>query len=176
MIAYVTLRSPSNEDGGIEYALDVRSARYSGAFDQNQVSIYDAYFGFRSKSGFGLRLGQMWINDLGALGSFGGALLEYRAKRPSALGRLRLGLFGGGEPDPFKVSYAQGVRKAGGYIALDGDLGRRHVLGFVTIRNHNLTEREVATLLNFLPIGRKFFLYQIAEYDLKGPAGTGKAA
>ncbi|TAM56193.1 MAG: hypothetical protein EPN53_02040 [Acidobacteria bacterium] len=174
LIAYLTLRSPGNDDGGLEYGLDVRSARYSGVFDQNQVSIYDAYFGFRSKSGFGFRLGQMWLNDLGALGSFGGALLEYRAKRPSALGRLRLGLFGGGEPDLFKVSYAQGVRKAGGYVALDGDLGRRHVLGFVTVRNHNLTEREVVTLLNFLPIGRTFFLYQTSEYDIKGPGGTGK--
>jgi len=175
IIGYFTLHSPSNDDGGIEYAIDVRSANYSGAFQQSQVSVYDAYVGYRTQGGFGLRLGEMWLNDLGALGALGGALFEYRSPHESALGRLRVGLFGGMEPSAFKAGFVNGVRKGGAYVALDGDLGRRDVLGFVTIRNQNLTERQVATMLNFIPIGRKFFIYQAAEYDLQGPAGTGKS-
>jgi len=175
VIGNLTLRSATNDDGGLEYAFDARGTNYSGAFQQQQVSIYDAYVGFRSAGGgFGLRLGQMWLNDLGALGSVGGALAEYRARERSAAGRFRLGLFAGMEPDPFNAKFVSGVRKSGGYVALDGDLGRRHVLGFVTIRNQGLTEREVATLLNFLPVGRRFFMYQTAEYDLKGPGGSEK--
>ncbi len=176
VISNLTLQSASNDQGGFEYAVDVRGANYSGAFQQNQVSIYNAYIGVRSAGGgFGLRLGQMWINDLGALGAVGGALAEYKAQQPSPLGRFRLGLFAGLEPDPFNAAFATGVRKSGGYVAFDGDLGRRHVLGYVTIRNNGMEERRVATMLNFIPVGRQFFLYQAAEYDLKGPAGTGKA-
>ncbi len=175
IIGYFTLHSPSNDNGGIEYAIDVRSADYSGAFQQRQTSVYDAYVGYRTQGGFGVRLGEMWLNDLGALGALGGALFEYRAPQESALGRLRVGLFGGMEPSAFTTGFVSGVRKGGAYVALDGDLGRRDVLGFVTIRNQNLTERQVATMLNFIPIGRKFFIYQVAEYDLQGPAGTGKS-
>lgn len=175
IIANLTLQSAGNDDGGFEYALDVRGANYSGGFTQRQVSIYNAYVGFRSAGGqFGLRVGQMWLNDLGALGSVAGAQFEYRARQTSAAGRFRFGLFAGGEPDPFQAKLVNGVRKAGGYVALDGDLGRRHVLGFVTIKNQGLTEREVVTLLNFIPVGRRFFMYQAAEYDLKGPGGTDK--
>ncbi len=174
LIGNLTLQSAGNDDGGFEYALDVRGSNYSGSFSQQQTSIYNAFAGVRSAGGtLGLRLGQMWINDLGALGAVGGTLLEDRA-RPSALGRFRLDLFGGVEPDPFQPKFVQGVRKFGGYVALDGDLGRRSVLGYVTIRNQGMTEREVVTMLNLLPVGRKFFLYQAAEYDLVGPAGTHK--
>ena len=175
VLGYLTVHSPSNENGGLEYAIDIRGANYSGAFQQNQVSVYNAYVGMRSANGFGVRLGEMWLNDLGALGDIGGALLEYRSPHASILGHLRLGLFGGMEPQAFQAGFVSGVKKAGGYVAFDGDLGRRHVLGFVTIRNQNMTERQVLTMLNFLPVGRQFFLYQAAEYDLKGPAGTGKS-
>jgi hypothetical protein len=174
VIANLTLRSASNDDGGIEYALDARNSTYTGAFQQKQVSIYDAYVGYRSGGGFGLRLGQMWLNDLGGLGAIGGVLAEYRARNTSGAGRFRLGLFAGAEPDPFNAKLVSGVRKSGGYLALDGDLGRRHVLGFVTVKNQGLTEREVVTMLNFIPAGRKFFMYQAAEYDIKGPGGTEK--
>ncbi len=175
ILGYFTLRSPSADNGGFEYAIDVRSAKYSGAFNQNQVSFYDAYVGYRAQNGVGFRLGDMWLNDLGALGALGGALVEYRAQEASSLGRLRLGLFGGLEPNPFTTGYATGIRKGGAYVALDGDLGRRSVLGYVTIKNQGMTERQVVTMLNFIPVGRSFFLYQMAEYDLKGPAGTGKS-
>jgi len=173
VIGNLTIRSASNDDGGFEYAIDARGANYTGAFEQREVSVYDAYVGYRAAGGgFGLRLGQMWLNDLGSLGSVAGALVEYRAHEQSAAGRFRLGLFAGAEPDTFQAGLVNGVRKTGGYVALDGDLGRRHVLGFVTIKNQGLTEREVATTLNFVPVGRRFFLYQAAEYDLKGPGGT----
>jgi hypothetical protein len=174
-IGNLTIRSASNDDGGTEYAIDARGANYSGSYQQRQVSIYDAYVGYRTAGGtFGLRLGQMWLNDLGALGSVAGVLAEFRPGKTTPAGRLRLGLFGGAEPDALQAGIVSGVHKAGGYVALDGDLGRRHVLGFVTIRNQGLTEREVVTLLNFIPVGRKFFMYQAAEYDVKGPGGTEK--
>jgi hypothetical protein len=46
-------------------------------------------------------------------------------------------------------------------------------LGLVTVRHENVTERQVVTMLNFIPVGKKFFLYQAAEYDLQGPGGQG---
>lgn len=174
VIGNLTVRSATNDDGGIEYALDTRSTTYTGAINQRQVSVYDAYVGYRTSGGFGLRLGQMWLNDLGALGAVGGALAEYRARTVSAVGRFRAGLFAGEEPDTLQVGFVNGIRKAGAYVAVDGDLGRRDVLGFVTIKNQGMTEREVITMLNFIPIGRSFFMYQASEYDLVGPGGTGK--
>jgi hypothetical protein len=175
ILSYLTVRSPSNDNGGMEYAIDIHGANYSGAFQQNQVSVYNAYVGVRSASGFGVRLGEMWLNDLGALGDLGGVLFEYRSPEAFTLGHLRIGVFGGAEPQAFQTGFVPGVKKAGGYVAFDGDLGRRHVLGFVEIKNQNLVERQVLTMLNFIPVGQKFFLYQAAEYDLKGPAGTGKS-
>ncbi len=174
VIGSLTMRSASNDAGGVEYAVDVRGANYSGSFQEHQVSIYDAYVGYRNSDGFSLRLGQMWLNDLGALGSVGGVLAEYRARQQSALGRLRVGVFGGMEIDPYQATFVNGVKKAGAFVALDGDLGREHVLGFVNLKNQGLTERQVITLLNFIPAGRRFFMYQAAEYDLVGPGGTDK--
>ena len=37
-----------------------------------------------------------------------------------------------------------------------------------------MTERSVVSLLNFVPIGQSFFLYQASQYDLSGSAGNGK--
>jgi len=171
-IGSFTLRSSTNENGGFEYAVDARGADYTGAFQQTQVSIYDAYVGYRTQGGgFGLRLGQMWLNDLGALGAFGGVLGEYRSQ-PTSVGRFRFGLFAGLEPNLLTAGFVNGVKKGGGYAALDGHNGGRLVLGLVGIRNNNVTERQVATLLGFLPGGTRFFAYGSAEYDIKGPAGT----
>ncbi len=69
--------------------------------------------------------------------------------------------------------YASGVRKTGGYVAYDGEGAWRDVLGLVTIRNQNLTERTVLMTNNFLPFGKQVFVFQSAEYDLVGPAGHG---
>lgn len=175
VVGNLTVRTTETNDGGLEYAIDMRSATYPGSANRaNRVSLYDAYVGFRRKGGgFGVRIGQMWLNELGGLGSLGGALVEYRERGSSALGSFRFGLFGGLEPKPFDIGYANAIRKAGAYIALDGERGRRHVLGFVTVRHDTLTERQVATMLNFVPVGTKFFLYQAAEYDLQGPGGQG---
>ena len=72
-----------------------------------------------------------------------------------------------------RPAMSTGVSKYGAYVALDGDAARRHVLSFVTLRDSGLTERSVILFNNYLPLGRKFFLYQAAEYDLLGPAGQG---
>ncbi len=42
------------------------------------------------------------------------------------------------------------------------------------MRDASLTERSVLTTTNFIPIGRKVFVYQAAEYDVQAPAGQGR--
>jgi hypothetical protein len=176
--AAVRMRSAANDEGGFEYGVDMRglSAMSSVVVDtSNRLYLYDAYLGARSRGGtFGLRVGQMFLNDLGGLGSLGGALVEIRPPAWGSIGRPRIGLFGGLEPKNFEAGYVADVRKYGGYLAIDGGGARRHVLGYVTIRNGGLVERSVLTMTNFVPIGQKFFLYQAAEYDLAGPAGLAK--
>ena len=170
----LTLRSGSGDEGGFEYAVDMRNATYPGTERDGILSVYDAYVGYRARGGgLGVRVGQMWLNELGGLGSLGGVLVEYRQRQPWAAGRLRFGLFGGLEPQNFKAGYVEGIQKAGAYVALDGNRGWRNVLGLVTVRHEKLTERQVVTMLNFIPVGTKFFVYQAAEYDLQGPGGQG---
>lgn len=172
--ANVALASKPADDGGWEYALDARGAEYPSSQQTNRMSLYNAWVGGRTSGGrFGLRAGQMWLNDLGGLGSVGGVAFEAQPFAASGAWRFRLGFFGGLEPDLYQVGYISGVKKFGGYAALDGDRGWKNVLGYVQIRDQNVTERSVATMLNFIPIGRDFFLYQAAEIDTTGPAGTG---
>ncbi len=167
--AAVTIHTPPRDGDGVEFSLDARGSEYPSVSNRDaRVSIYDAWVGGRVASGkVAVRLGQMYVNDLGALGGVGGLHLETRA------GKFRFGLFGGLEPKGFDPGYVTDVRKGGAYAAFDGERGWRNVLGFVTIRNQGVTERNVLTTLNFLPFGREFFLYQAAEYDLTGPGGTG---
>ncbi len=175
VITSLTLRAPVSDADGLDYGLDVRQTSYAASELPASTSIYDAYLGVRTGGGrFTLRMGQMWLNDLGALGSVGGFLVEFRQPPTEGGGHLRFGLFGGLEPNVFTAGYVAGVRKGGAYVAWDGSSARRHVLGYVTIRQHGLVERSVLTTYNFIPAGRTFFLYQVAEYDLKGPAGIGK--
>jgi len=172
--AAVTLRSASVENGGVEYAVDMRGADAPSSGRPDRVSIYDAYVGGKLPGGVvGARVGQMWLNDLGALGALGGFLVEASPRGASKAGRLRLGLFAGAEPLGFEAGYVSGVRKAGAYAALDGARGRRHVVGWIVLRNSGLTERSVVTVTNFVPAGKCFFLYQAAEVDVTGPAGKG---
>jgi hypothetical protein len=175
--AAVTLRSATDSNGGVDYGFDVRGAGYpSTAQRKNQYSIYDAYVGARSTGGrFGFRAGQMWLNELGSLGSVGGLLIDYRQKDPWAAGRLRAGIFGGLEPKILEAGYAKGVRKFGGFVALDGDNARSHVIGIVQLRDSGMTERSVLTMTNFIPSGRTFFLYQGLEYDLAKPGGLARS-
>lgn len=171
----VTFRSKLADEGeGLEYAVDVRSSAYPSSEERDpRTRVYDAWAGGRIANGrIGLRGGQMWLQDFGALGSVGGVMAEYRSA-DSAAGRFRFGVFGGAEPKSFDAGYAPHVRKGGAWIALDGHGPRRHVLGYVTTRNSGLTERSVLTTTNFLPLGTKLFVYQLAEYDLAGPGGEG---
>jgi len=170
-----TFRSTETGRDGIEYGVDVRGAVYPGAEERNpRLSIYDGFAGaWLGQGHFHIRLGQMWLNELGSLGSIGGGQLEYRSGNIPVLGRLRFGVFGGYEPKILEAGYVPGVSKYGVYLAFDGEAARRHVLSYVTLRDSGLTERSVVLFNNYLPLGRKFYLYQAAEYDLLGPAGQG---
>jgi hypothetical protein len=175
LITTVTLATPVAETGGAEFGMDFRGAAYPGTEDrERRVSIYEGFVGYRLAGGrLGARVGQLWLNDLGALGSVGGVHVEYRQPMGTRKTRVRAGAFGGAEPKIMEAGYVTDVRKYGGYVALDGTGARRHVLGFVALRNQNLHERSVVTFSNFVPAGRSFFLYQAGEYDLEGPAGQG---
>ncbi len=179
-VASLTLRSAEPEANGFEYSLDARGSTYgTGGEDRtSRFTIWDAWVGARlAKGAVGVRVGQQWITDLGGLGSVGGALVEWRGRKGKGKGKLRprFGLFGGLEPKGWESGWVSGVKKGGAYAALDGDGGRRHVLGFVTIRNSGLTERSVLTTTNFLPVGKKLFFYVAGEYDVAKPGGQGDA-
>jgi hypothetical protein len=173
LTAYIDLHSPAGAETGFEYSIDARATSYPSSDRHTRMSVYDAYVGGSLLGGkLGVRLGQMWFNDLGALGSVGGAGVEYRYATAAGT-RYRAGLFAGLEPLHFDTGYADGVRKGGVWAAYDGHAARRHVLGFVAIRNEGVKERSVLSSTNFIPAGKKLFLYQIAEYDLHGPGGEG---
>ncbi|MFN7989247.1 MAG: hypothetical protein U0529_17360 [Thermoanaerobaculia bacterium] len=177
-IATLTVRSAEAEANGLEYAFDGRGSTYGveGADRRNRFSLWDAWFGGRFANGtVGVRVGQMWLNDLGGLGSVGGALVEVRGKAKKGKKKLmpRFGVFAGAEPEGWEAGWVSGVKKGGAYVALDGEGAQRHVLGFVTVRNSGMTERSVLTTTNFLPEGRTLFFYVAGEWDLARPGGVG---
>lgn len=175
LVANLTLRSPSLDEPGVEYAVDVRSSGQSGEQSSTRVSIYNAWVGVNTARGrLALRAGQMWLNELGGLGSLGGIQAEYRGRRSESGLRLRAALFAGAEPRRYDAGWVADVEKGGVYVALDGEQGRRHVLGWVQVRNSGLVERSVLTTQNFVSVGRTFSVYQAAEYDLEPPAGVGR--
>jgi hypothetical protein len=175
LIANVTFESPTGDDANYEYRADVRVAGYPGVEGRSRrVSIYDAYGGVRLWNGqLGIRVGQMWLTDLGGLGSIGGAMVELRQGRRSGGGRWRAALFGGLEPRIMDVGYEDQVLKLGGLVAYDGEGMRRHVLGFVHVRDNGMTERSVVSFTNYLPIHKRLFVYQAGEYDVGGPGVSG---
>lgn len=174
--AALTLHSASNVEGGFEYGVDFRGSQYVDSDRANLASLYDAYVGGRTTGGvLGVRIGQMWIDEIGSLGAVGGAYVDLRQKNPSSIGRFRLGLFAGLEPKVQEVGYFDKVHKAGAFVALEGEDARRSVLGYVQVRNDNLLERSVVVLNNFIPIGRTFSIYQAGEYDIAAPAGQAKS-
>ena len=174
--AAITLHSASNQSGGFEYGLDFRGSQYISSDRGNLESLYNAYIGGRTPGGvFGARIGQMWLDELRSLGAVGGLYLELAQKEATAIGRFRLGLFGGLEPKVQEVGYFTKVRKAGAFVALEGPDARRSVLGYVQVRNDTLQERSVVVLNNFFPIGRTVSIYQAGEYDIAPPAGQGKS-
>jgi hypothetical protein len=177
-VASLTLRSAEQEGAGLEYALDGRGSTWGagGEDRRNRFSLWDGWVGGRLASGaIGVRVGQQWITELGGLGSVGGALVEVRG-RPKGKKKLRprFGVFGGVEPKGWEAGWESGVKKGGVYAALDGDGGRRHVLGFVTVRNGGLTERSVLSTTNFFTVGKSLFFYVAGEYDVTAPGGQGE--
>ena len=179
LVGTLMFRSSVGENGGFEYEIDSRFAGYPSTEGRRQrVSIYDAHVGWWSKGRiFGFRAGQVWLDELGALGSLGGVVAEARPfrKLPLGIGEMRVGGFWGFEPKIMEAGYVSNVNKFGGYLTIEGAAARRHVLGYVNIRNQGLTERSVLVFSNYIPIKRDFFLYQAMEYDLQGPAGQGQA-
>jgi len=178
LVGTLMFRSSVGENGGFEYEVDSRFAGYPSTEGRRQrVSIYDAHVGWWSKGRiFGFRAGQVWLDELGALGSLGGVVAEARPfqKLPLGIGEMRVGGFWGLEPKIMEAGYVSNVNKFGGYLTIEGAAARRHVLGYVNIRNQGLTERSVLVFSNYIPIKREFFLYQAMEYDLQGPAGQGQ--
>jgi len=166
-----------DQPGGIfEYALDGRVATYPSSDRDQRISLYEAFVGLHTRDRqWNLRLGQMWLGELGGLASVGGVFGEYRMPAPTAVGRFRFGLFAGLELATYELEYLDQIEKGGVYAALDGAHGRQHILGYVRIRNHGLTERSVVIFNNFIPFGKGVTLYQALQYDTEGPAGLGDA-
>lgn len=156
-------------ENGLIYAADIRMADYPSDEEiPRRVSIYNAYIGGNFSEGrLGFKAGQMWLNELGGLGSVGGFLAQIKGPKRS-YGQLRIGGFGGLEPKLLDAGYVNDIFKYGGYVALDGENGRSHVVGYVNVRNTGRMERSVFVFTNFLPIGSDFFLYQAAEIDAFG--------
>jgi hypothetical protein len=175
VIANVTFESPAGDQVNYEYRADLRFAGYPGVDGRpRRVSIYDAYAGARLMGGrLGVRGGQMWLTDLGGLGSVGGGMVEMRMAQGTGGARWRAALFGGFEPKIMEAGYEKQVLKAGGLMAYDGAGMRRHVLGFVHIRDNGVTERSVFSFTNYLPVFKRLFVYQIGEWDVAGPGIEG---
>lgn len=174
VIATFSFHSEDRPGDTFEFALDTRLATYPSSAREERVSLYEAWVGIHTPNrAWNLRLGQMWLHELGGIGSVGGLFAEYRLPTPTAWGRWRFGLFVGYELAPYELEYLTDIEKGGVYAALDGAHGRKHVLGLVRIRNRGLTERSVVVFNNFIPVGRSFTAYQALEYDTEGPAGLG---
>lgn len=177
LIAAFSLYSEPEPGSHFEFGVDTRVATYPGNEGRDErVSIYDAWVGVRgSDDRWTLRLGQMWLRDLGGIGAVGGLFGEYRFPGSSSFGQVRFGLFAGVEPKIRDLGFVEGITKGGAYVAVDAAHGRRHVLGWVLIRNEELTERSIVSFNNFIPVKRMLFIYQALEYDLEGPAGLGES-
>ena len=174
VITSASYRVVDREDDGVEFGVDVRHSGFTAGERPSRVSIYEGFVGARLRDGaLNVRAGHLWLNDLGSLGAVAGAQIEVgqRATGTTRWGRLRAGLFGGGEPRLYRAGYESNIRKLGGYALLHDGGSRRHVVGLVQVRNGSLTERSVLVTTNAFPIGSKAFVYQAAEYDLERPAG-----
>jgi hypothetical protein len=116
------------------------------------------------------RGGHMWLPDLGTIGALAGGLVEVGEPRTAEGTRFRVGGFAGFEPMAYQTGYVANVRKVGGYAALENGFLRRHVVGYTRVSQGALTERSVVSVTNLVPAGRSFFAYQVAEYEVRGPA------
>jgi hypothetical protein len=154
IVTNVSAQSVQHTGNGFEYGLDARFGAYPSTGDRDpRTSVYDAFVAQRLMDGRLLvKAGQMWLNDLGGLGSVGGALVEYQQSGDTTRLRWRAGGFGGVEPEIMDVGYVSGVKKFGGYFALDGNGAQRSVVGYVNVRNRDLTERSVLSFTNYIPV------------------------
>lgn len=168
----LTFRTPDVDSSGVEAAVDLRHTRYGGIDRLQRVSLFDGYAGARlgSRGQLRMRGGHMWLPDLGTAGALAGGLVEYRGGPSGADNRLVAGGFAGAEPMGYEAGYAPGVRKYGGYVALESGYLRRHVVGLAKITQGEITQRSMLTVANYIPAGRSFFAYQSLEYDMVGPA------
>jgi hypothetical protein len=175
IVTNLSAASAAGPGGGFDYGLNVRYAGYPSQSDrQSRSSIYDGWIGGRLLDGhLSVRFGQMWLNDLGSLGSVGGGLVEYVHPGDAKSTRWRAGGFYGVEPKVLEAGYETNVSKYGAYLAVEAPDMRRHVVGYVSVRNHSLTERSVLAFTNYLPLWKRLFVYQVAEVDLGGPSGQG---
>ncbi len=169
-----TYALPERDSDGLVYGFDFRHAHDASGARTDRFSVYEGYVGVRAAGGRMMaRGGHLWLNELGSLGSMAGALVEVRS-RPDILSNVsavRAGGFAGLEPNVYESGYVNDVHKYGAYVAFDGDQARRQAIGLVNVTHGSMTERSVLTGTNFLPVGRKFFLYQAAEVDLSAPGG-----
>jgi hypothetical protein len=164
------------EARGLEYSVDFRQWQpFDARSRSGRLSVYDGYAGVVLAGGsLRMRGGQMWLTDLGALGSVAGGLTEFRTRKRNAIGRVRIGAFGGIEPDGYDIGYVRDLWKAGAYTVVEGGAGRRHVAGYIRLTHGGLVERSVATFSNFVPWRSRVFVYQVGEYDFSGPGGEGR--
>ena len=164
---------PDEDRTRADFGVDLRYATYASVVRPNRASIYEGFVGGRLANGrVRVRFGHVSLNDMGSLGALAGGVVELVQLRPAPdVGRLRLGFFGGLEPNILDTGYAPNVKKAGAYLVYEGAGARRSSLGFANIRNGGMTERSVLTTTNFVPVGKKLFVFQSAEFDLQAPAG-----
>jgi len=167
------LHSADAKTTRVEFGLDARATKYTARGRDRRLSIYEGWVGLKLlDDALRVRGGHLWLTEIGGLGSVAGGMFEVRKTVANAL--VRVGAFGGREPVPFDTGYVDGVTRTGAYLAIDASTQRRHTLGYVLVRNQSATERSVLTTMNYLPVTKKVFVYQAAEYDLQGPAGNGK--
>jgi len=173
IVSSITFQSPTTDAAATGFGLDLRVSGYPMTEDRSaRTSVYEAYVARRVGGHLVVKAGQLFIADLGALGAVGGVLVESRGPKTAA-GQLRFGAFGGWEPQIMKAGWLNDVRKIGGYLAIDTDGARRHVVGFVHVADQGTTERAVISTTNYLAYKSRLFVYQAAEIDLVGPAGQG---
>lgn len=171
-VTSVTYHSTASADTPLEFGFDGRFAGYSADGRDAQTSLFEAWAGARLMDGaLRVRGGNLWLTELGGLGAIGGGVAEYG--RGVGTGRVRIAGFGGLEPRIYETGYVEDVTRAGGYLAYDGRGTLRSALGYVLIRHAGLTERSVLSTTNYVPAGRRVFIYQAAEVDLQGPGGQG---
>jgi hypothetical protein len=165
------LETSDVEGSGVELGLDLRHSRWLTDGRADRLSLYNGFVGTRIGGTTGVRVrgGHMWLPDLGTMGALAGGLVEVERRHTGGT-KLRVGGFAGLEPNFFDMGYAPGVRKYGGFAAFESGYLRRHVAGLTIVRQASMTERAVLAFTNFVPAGRTAYIYQAAEFEVRGPA------